>query len=60
MTVNQIIHVYKKYSDLEINSVREKQAKCNHEKWVKKCSCCSAILDSEKLHEKVKVPEILI
>jgi len=44
----------------EEDRIRRKQAVCTHHHWVKKCSHCLAILDTEKLHEDTPCKEIVI
>lgn len=54
------LKVYKIYKETDEEILRKKQAKCKHPKWTKKCSCCSMVLDNEKLNEKKRGKEIII
>lgn len=46
--------------ETEEDILRRKQANCEHNKWVKTCSCCHAILDSDHIHEEGEQEEIII
>ena len=60
MAHNDTIKVYKIYCEQEDDNVRKKQAVCDHPMWIKKCSCCSAILDNEKLHDPTEKKEVYL
>lgn len=52
--------VYKKYLLVDEENRDEKQAACEHKVWIKRCSCCSMVLDSEHTHEEIEVEETYI
>lgn len=54
----KIKKVYKEQA--EENALRAKQAECKHKMWITRCSCCSAVLNCDKLHEHKEYKEIII
>lgn len=48
----------KSYDNEWEKSRNKKQASCEHKHWIKMCSHCRFIMDSDALHEQTKQKEI--
>lgn len=48
------------FYESEEDRLRRKQAVCGHPHWIKRCSHCGAILDSDHIHEEEPSEEIVL
>lgn len=58
--MTRIVRITSDFYETEEDRIRRKQSTCGHGHWVKKCSHCGAILDSDHLHEDTPCEEIVI